>query len=351
VSEPSVAVPDTIDELLTPTWLTTALSSRFPGVHVTGVTPGPVVERVSTNARFRIECEPDIPSGLSPALCAKGYFSAVGRVSAQAGVPEACFYRDLADDTGVRTLRGVWADVDPVTQHGVVITEDVIEAGGVFRDALAPCTAEQTADLLAELARLHAYGWENRSVTSAPWLVPRIAQTAQVRGVKEISGNFEGAPGVGVPDDMRDPQQLVDAFDALGAQQPGAGWTVIHGDMHVGNTFLDGSGCPGLLDWQLVQHGHWSIDVAYHIASALEPAERAGAERDLLRHYLDRLGSEGVEAPSFAVAWEDYRRAMPYGMFLWGITLYVTQDIIGVLLHRLGTAAAELESYRALQVT
>jgi len=350
VSPATVAVPDALDELLTPTWLNAALSPRFPGVNVTNVIPGPIVERVSTNARFRIECEPDLPPGLSPTLCAKGYFSEPGRVSAQAGVPEACFYRDLAHDARVRTLESVWADVDPATQHGVVITEDVIEAGGVFRDALTPCTAEQTADLLAELARLHAYGWENSRIASAPWLVPRIAQTAKVRGVAEIQRNFDGAPGVDVPDEMRDPQQLVDAFNALGVLQPGAGWTVIHGDMHVGNTFLDGDGRPALIDWQLVQHGHWSIDVAYHIASALEPAERAAAERDLLRHYLDRLASEGVSAPTFDAAWDDYRRAMPYGFFLWGITMFVTQDIIGVLLTRLSRAALELDSYRALEV-
>ena len=349
VSATTVVIPETLGEVLTPSWLTSTLSSRFPGIRVTDVIPGPIVERVSTNARFRIECEPDVPPGLSPTLCAKGYFSEPGRVSAQAGVPEACFYRDLADDTGVRTLKGVWAGVDPVTQHGVVITEDVIEAGGVFRDALTPCTVEQTADLLAELAHLHAYGWENPEVASAPWLEPRIGQTAKVRGVKEIRHNFDGAPGVGVPDDMRDPQQLVDAFNALGADQPGAGWTVIHGDMHVGNTFLDGEGRPALIDWQLVQHGHWSIDVAYHIASALVPAARATAERDLLRHYLEQVASGGaVGVPPFDQAWEQYRRSMPYGFFLWGITQFVTQDIIGVLLHRIGTAASELESYEVL---
>jgi hypothetical protein len=349
MSATTVGVPDSLDELLTPTWLNAALSTRFPGVHVTAVTRGPVVERVSTNARFRIECEPEVPPGLSPTLCAKGYFSDPGRVSRQAGEPEASFYRDLADDVGVRTLRSVWADVDPETHHGVVITEDVIEAGGTFRDALSPCTVDQTAALLGELARLHAYGWENERVAAAPWLVPRIGQTLGVRGVKEIRHNFEGPLGVGVPEEIRDAQQLADAFAVLGEQQPGTGWTVIHGDMHVGNTFLDGEGRPGLLDWQLVQHGHWSIDVAYHVASALEPAERATTERDLLRHYLEELGSQGVNAPPFDAAWEEYRRAVPYGFFLWGITLYVAQNIIGVLLHRLGTAASELESYEALQ--
>ncbi len=345
----AVSIPDTLDELLTPEWLNAALATRFPGVHITSVAPGPIVERVSTNARFRVEGE--LPPGLSPTLCAKGYFSEAGRVSAQASVPEACFYRDLADKTGVRTLRSVWADVDPSTQHGVVITEDAVAAGGTFRDALTPCDADQTAALLSELARLHAYGWDDAEAVTAPWLAARIAQTARVRGVKEISHNFDGPPGVGVPDDIRDAQQLVDAFVALGELPPGPGWTVIHGDMHVGNTFVDGDGRPALIDWQLVQHGHWSIDVAYHIASALEPAERASAERDLLRHYLDQVASLGADAPSFDDAWNDYRRALPYGFFLWGITQFVTQDIIGVLLHRIGTAASELESYRLLQIT
>jgi hypothetical protein len=344
----TVEVPDSLDELLTPAWLTRALSGRFPGINVTAVTRGPVVERVSTNARFRIECSPQVPADLSPALCVKGYYAEHGMISAQAGEPEASFYRDLAEPVGVRTLRSVWADVDPETRHGVVITEDVIEAGGVFRDALSPCSVEQTASLLGELARLHAYAWEDTKTTAAPWLVPRIGQTLQVRGVKEIRGNFEGPTGVGVPEDVRVPEQLVDALRALAARTPGAGWTVIHGDTHVGNTFLDGAGQPGLVDWQLVQHGHWAIDVAYHIASALAPETRAAEERDLLRHYLDRLGSEGVSPPAFDAAWDEYRGAMPYGFFLWGITLFVTKDIIGTLLYRLGTAVSELQSYDAL---
>ena len=66
MSATSVAVPDTLGELLTPEWLNRALSTRFPGVNVTDVTPGPIVERVSTNARFRIEGE--LPPGLPSAL-------------------------------------------------------------------------------------------------------------------------------------------------------------------------------------------------------------------------------------------------------------------------------------------
>jgi len=344
----AVEVPDTLDELLTPEWLTAALSARFPGVDITGVTRGPVVERLSTNARFRIEGARELPAGLSPTLCVKGYFSDVGRTIAGVGEPEACFYRDLADTIGVRTLHAVWADVNPQTRHGVVITEDVVAADGVFLDALSPYSVEQTARSLEQLARLHAFAWDDPARVDATWLVPRVASALQTRGVNEIRGNFEGPNGVGVPEAIRDPEALVDAFGTLAAGQPGPGWTVIHGDTHVGNAFLDAEGRPGLLDWQLVQHGHWSIDVGYHIASALDPAERADAERDLLTHYLDQLRAEGVSPPPFDEAWTDYRRAIAYGFFLWGITLYVSPDVIAALLHRLGTAALELDSYAAL---
>jgi hypothetical protein len=348
VSATTVEVPDSLGELLTPTWLDAALSPRFPGVHVTSVTPGPVVERLSTNARFRIDCAP-APPGMPLTLCAKGYFSEQGRAIADVGMPEALFYRDLAPDTGVHTLRAVWADVHPQTHHGVVITEDVIEAGGVFLDALSPYSVDQVASTLEQLARLHAFAWERPERLDATWLAPRIARTLAVRGVREINQNFEGPNGAGVPPEIRDAARLIDAYGVLALREPGPGWTVIHGDAHVGNVFLDGQGRPGLLDWQLVQHGHWSIDVGYHIASALEPAERARVERDLLALYLEQLARHGAHRPELDVAWLEYRRGVVYGFFLWAITQYVKPDIIAALLRRLGTAALELDSFAALQ--
>ena len=174
----SVEVPDSLDVLLTPEWLNGALSLRFPGIEVNAVTRGPIVERVSTNVRFHIECD-SLPSGLSPDLCVKGYFSEQGRALGPAGEPEATFYRDLADATGVRTMRSVWADVHPQTRHGVVITEDVIAAGGEFFDALTPYSVDQVASTLGELARLHAFDWESSAPVDTSWLAPRIASTMQ----------------------------------------------------------------------------------------------------------------------------------------------------------------------------
>ena len=77
----TVDVTDDLEELMSPAWLTAALGLRFPGIRVTTVTPGPVVERVCTNARFSIECDGGMPSGLSPDLCAKGFFAEAMRGS------------------------------------------------------------------------------------------------------------------------------------------------------------------------------------------------------------------------------------------------------------------------------
>jgi hypothetical protein len=348
MSATSISVPETLGELLTPEWLNGALSTRFPGVNVTDVTPGPIVERVSTNARFKIEG--DIPEGLPPALCAKGYFSEAGKVSAAASVPEVSFYRGLAHPVGVRTLNSVWAGIDPATSHGVVITEDAVEAGATFCSALDFCSVERVADQLGEFAKLHAYAWEQPTfVDRNEWAATRLGFILNVRGLKEISANFDGPVGVDVPDGVRSAQGLIDAYRHLSSRAPGPGWAIAHGDAHVGNSVVDRDGRGCLVDWQVIQFAPWGIDVGYQIASALEPDVRAANERDLLQHYLDELGRAGVDTvPSWDVAWDEYRMGIVHGLFLWAITVYVRPEVIAQLVRRLGTAADEHGSYQLL---
>ena len=155
-------VPDTLKEVLEPAWLTAALGHRFPGLAVTSIVPGPVVARVATNARFRIHSDGALPPELPADLCVKGYFadcSDSAAASRSAGVPEVLFYRHLAAATGIRTLNCFYADVDPDTNHGVVITEDVVAQGATFVDALTPYSADQVAESLEQYAILHGRSW------------------------------------------------------------------------------------------------------------------------------------------------------------------------------------------------
>jgi hypothetical protein len=358
-------VPDRLEALLDPDWLSEALGMRFPGIEVTAVSEGPVVSRMSTNARFSIECKGDVPDRLSPDLCAKGYFTEQQHAWASLGEPEARFYATIAEPAGVRTLRSVYADVHPATRHGVVITEDVIAAGGMFLDALTPYSVDQTAESLEQFALLHARTW-NTAPRYKSWLRPPLspgsseAATSRsststgfsaMRGVDEVRRNFEGDVSADVSAEVRsDPQRVVDAMAALATAPRPEGRVVIHGDAHVGNLFLDGDGRPSLVDWQVVQHNHWSIDVAYHVASALKTDDRRRSERDLLAHYLDHLRINGVEPPDTAQAWDDYRTALAYGVFMWAVTLLVDPKIIRRLLQRLTDAAAEHDTFARLGV-
>ena len=343
-------VPTTREELLDPAWLTAALRLRYPDVEVTGVTPGPVVERVSTNIRFTIETAEPRPTELPASLCAKGYFSAEGRGAAGIGAVEATFYRELAGPSGVRTLHSVYADVDPETRTGVVITADVIAEGGEFLDALSPYTAEQVAQSLEQYARLHTFTTRDRSWVEQEWLRSPRQGFMLARGLPDIVSNYEGPNGLGVPEEIRDAQRLFDGFAALVAQEPDPSWVIIHGDAHIGNVFLDGRRRPSLVDWQMPSHGPLGLDVGYHIASALPVDERERHERDLLTHYLDQLRAGGVEPPAWDDMWEEYRRGIVYGFYLWGITRLVAPPIIAELLHRLGHAALAHDSFGAVGV-
>jgi hypothetical protein len=352
----TVPVPDSLEQALSPRWLTAALQPRFSGIEIRSVVPGPVVDRISTNARFSIECAGGVPDGLSSTLCVKGYFNEIGRAARYIGAPEAYFYRDLAAATGVRTLRSVYADIDPTTRHGVIITEDVVSQGGTFLDGNSPYTPDQTAQTLGEFARLHAATWADPRYADAEWLAPRLGRALDVWGLSTtidiIDHNFGGPNGQWVPDEMRDAHRLVDAYRSLvgltAVATASGPWCVVHGDAHVGNLFLDAVGTASLVDWQLVQRGMWYFDVGYHIASTLTVEERRRTERDLLRHYLDALASHGVTPPPRDEAWRAIGRGMLHGFFLWGITTKVQPSVIATLLHRLGTAVADHDAMSAL---
>ncbi|MDG2306734.1 MAG: phosphotransferase [Candidatus Binatia bacterium] len=339
-------IPTTLEQALSPEWLSAALATKYPGIEVSHVHPGPVVSRITTNARFRIECAGGVPDGLSPALCVKGYFNELGRALRFVGVPEAGFYRDLAEETGVRTLECVYAHVDVDTDDSILVTEDVVARGATFLDSLSPYSPDQTAQTLEELAKLHAKTWLRPSVETTGWLAPRLEKIARGRGVAEISSNFDGPIGARVPSAVRDTERLYRSYravvDRVSSARP---WSVIHGDPHVSNLFLDADGRPALVDWQLAQRGPWYLDLGYHLAATLTVDDRRRTERDLVRHYLGALAAGGVDAPTEEQAWADLRYGLVHGFYLWAITQQVDPPITTALLERMGTAVDDHDAF------
>ena len=57
-------------------------------------------------------------------------------------------------------------------------------------------------------------------------------------------------------------------------------------------------------------------DMAYHIVTALDTADRRRWEGALIQRYLDELRRNGADAPSFDTALDDYRKHLLIGYMI-----------------------------------
>ncbi|MGI5218842.1 phosphotransferase family protein [Nocardia sp. CA-290969] len=337
--------PAPFDEavVLSPEWLTAVLDTG-PGVVPIATEVVERIETVATKVRFRLTYSR--PTGAPPALCAKGYFHPERRRGSRA---EADFYRLLAPRLPVRTPPCVHAAVDETTGHALVLMHDLVEAGARFLDPLTGYSPERAAGTLDQLAALHAATWDSRQA-AYEMFPPRLASLAGHMTPAKLQPLLDDGRAAGIPDDVRHADRLLAAMAAMDVLSTASERCLVHGDLHTGNIYEMPDGSAGLIDWQVVQRGHWAQDVAYHLATVLDPGELAGSERDLLGYYLDRLAGYGIEPPDRDHAWWMYRAHLPYGFYLWSMTRAVDRPIIEHLTGRLATAVARHGSLDLLGV-
>jgi hypothetical protein len=351
--DPEQAAPIDLSTVLSPQWLGAALScGRAQPVSVQSVHVVEVLGPSATKVRLVAECDFGAGPPTPTALCLKGFFGADVHGYLKSGVQrtEALFYRECAPLLGVRVPRCVYAGIDPRTQAGVIVMEDLIARGGRFHSVLQPYGVTEAQASLDQLARLHA-GSQAREAHRRPWVTSRLAALAAYDQVpaSRLTELMQGPRGDGLPGVLRDGERMYAAMRALARLDPQRASVLVHGDAHAGNVFVLPEG-TGWVDWQLLQRGHWSLDVAYHVAAVLTPAQRALHERDLLQYYLDRVQAHSGSAPNLTAAWADYCAAFAYGYFLWGITQRVAPEVIREFVVRLGSAVADHGSFEHLGV-
>lgn len=98
--------------------------------------------------------------------------------------------------------------------------------------------------------------------------------------------------------------------------------TLVHYDCHPGNLFWTATE-PGFLDWQLVRMGEGLGDVAYFLATALEPDVRREHEQCLLRRYCAHLTAAGVRELDDAKVLQRYRQHLVYPFEAMVVTLAI----------------------------
>jgi hypothetical protein len=234
---------------------------------------------------------------------------------------EAAFYSQIASFVAMHLPQVYYCGTDTVNGQGIVVMEDLTTSGCSFSNVTEQSwSMDLVRSSIHELARLHARTWARASAVycaaekqqQLPW-VKTSSSRAQI---ERRLCRRERSSGTTTPEELRDGSRVVAAFRTLWRTADPRLQVLVHGDSHVGNTFLSASGRPGFIDWQGMRPDSALHDVAYFLTSALSIEDRRTHEKKLLQSYLDALAEAG--GPRFVVedVWDEFRRQQLHGI-LW----------------------------------
>jgi aminoglycoside phosphotransferase (APT) family kinase protein len=269
------------------------------------------------------------------------------------GEREARFYTDVAPALDLRVPQAYWAGFSTDGSFGLLL-EDLTAAGCSFSDGAWGVGADAAAGALQDLARLHGrFADPAVRAAVAPWLARPRSRTdaATARLLRSVLGQHRDLL---TPAYIAAGELYVDHHERIDSMWNDGPQTLIHGDPHIGNVFLDG-GRVGFHDWGLCRVSTPLRDVSYFLTMTVDPEERRRSERDLLRMYLEALRAAGGAAISFDEAWFVHRVQAGYTVvatFLAFMPSYLAGDgqRLGVALRsRSELALEDLEVVDALR--
>lgn len=220
------------------------------------------------------------------------------------GKREVLFYQGLYEEVPVRVPRCYYAESDFSGDNYIMLLEHLEDSGCSFRALSEQYSLSYVRSVLAAFAQLHAQYWQSSAFTSnLAWVDPPL-QFDFTQSLVERALQLHSA-------------QMPPVFTAMGelylthADQIHNLWkagshTLIHGDVHDGNMFLDGVQ-PGFLDWALLAKGPAMRDVSYFLAGALSDQDQKLHSRELLDYYRDELLRHDVQAPPLDELWCQYQ--------------------------------------------
>jgi len=239
---------------------------------------------------------------------------------------EIYFYQEMAAEVPV-TCPTVLAAQSRFGQGATLVLADVETSGahpGAPGDSLS---VTQATMVVEQLARLHACFW-NRSALEQQY--QRLG--GPVRRLENRLGTILAVPlmqrglqraGSVVPIRLHQPaihyaRQRRRAMRLLAEGPP----TLVHHDCHPGNLFWHRAQ-PGFFDWQMVRIGEGIGDIAYFLATALEPEVRRMHEMELLAHYRQIIADQGVAIADITRLFQRYRAHLVYPFEAMLVTLAI----------------------------
>lgn len=327
---------------LTPDLLTAIISPIVPGAGVSSVTIVKSHEYgdgdVSTSARAtaRLDYAEGSSAGLPRDVVLKLSFDP-GKAGTDAWycqldglfANEVNFYNRIRPGLDIEAPRSLGGHFDVVTKRYLLIMEDVTKRGATFPSNLDEVGVDNVKHILDAIAKVHATYWESeRFAGDLSWVETHLAGGVEnhMRSVIPEEGirsqlelhkfKRELLERLGTTE-----RELFAGMVANKQHQSTLPQTLLHGDLHIGNTYRMPDFSVGLHDWQLCVKGFALHDVTYIINTALSIAERRTHERDLLGYYRDKLVEFGVKAPpSLDTLWTEHRRAALWTLYIGWLT-------------------------------
>lgn len=305
---------------ITPEWLGGILGDRNPGLVVDGVSIVDVQHGACTKVRLAVRTNRnDFPSS----LMMKAGFEPHSTSMRSMHVNEYHAYADLLPTVQMNAPRCFGAAMDH-EGRALVILEDLCLRDVRFLSLQSPIGFDLAARFLEGLARFHARWWNAPDLTTRFSWAPDTSESSLAHYFSLLTTpqqfeRYANAPrGALMPKVLLDPDRIRAAHRAMTAAHASEGVAMVinHGDMHLGNLYLDADGTPGFLDMQ-PRYGAWSIDVSYFLIAGLDLMDRRRWEAALLQHYLHCLAREGITPPSFDAAMASYRRDVIWGLLIW----------------------------------
>lgn len=312
-------LPVAIEEI-TSDWLTSALSTYAPDVTVRNFAIVDINRSTCTKLRLRLEVdEVGKRAGIPETVILKGGFEPHSRNLQYMHEKEARAYRDVLPVLQLPSPKPYFADYDAERRQGIILMEDLVRRGVTFCSGLKPQTHEQVARRLSVLAQFHAKTWDSPDFKPGgkwDWL-DDILQNLRLHFddylKPEVWQRFIESPrGAAASVRFHDRRWMSRTLDQLAKYSRQMPHSLIHGDTHPGNLYIDPDGTPGFYD-SVCGRAPPIQEVAYHVSCALDTADRARWEGALMQHYLDELRRNGVDAPQFDDAMRQYGIFLAFG--------------------------------------
>ncbi|KAG5661961.1 hypothetical protein KAF25_004200 [Fusarium avenaceum] len=348
VMKSSDPLPLTVDEL-TASWFTKILGHSVKVVNVVEAIHGTAskiliqltFEDVDDNAPTRV-C---VKGGFNPALVASlPFMFAVYRLEAE-------FYYYLAPKLNIPLPPILYTGTDTVNGQGVFVMGDLKAQGYTFGNPLEPWPVDRTRSSVMQLAMLHASTWGNDGSD-----IPSLKETVSLRDAivglvapGEWGKRFAPECRPPVPEFMEDRERITAVFQALWDSETKLN-CLVHGDAHIGNTFISPAGEPGFLDWQVIHAGSAMHDVAYFIIGSLSVEDRRNHEKDLVQSWLDALHEAGGPKIRLEEVWSEYRKQAFHG-FAWSLAgpMMQSREIVDTMTERHCAAIVDHKSIELLE--